>query len=178
MATKTLMTVEEFTPLLERRDVWYELVEGEVVTVSPTMPLHNLVRDHLLVLLRAFVVAQKLGTVFAEQAFQLSRDTVRIPDISFLSAGREFEMDKLPLGGPDLAIEVISPTNSSREMEQRVSDYFAAGTKRVWLIYPEHTEVYVHGQVGVIRRHGDELLEDTELLPGFSVKVSTLFEQV
>jgi len=138
MATKTLMTVEEFLPLLESRDVWYELVEGEVVAVSPTLPLHNLVRDHLHVLLRTFVMAHKLGTVFAEQAFQLSQDTVRIPDVSFLRAERQFEMNKLPVGGPDLAVEVISPSNTAREMNQRASEYFAAGSTRVWHVYPEH----------------------------------------
>jgi Uma2 family endonuclease len=85
--------------------------------------------------------------------------------------------DKLPEGAPDLAIEVISPSNTLREMEQRVSDFFAAGSTRVWLVDPEVQEVYVHGLGGVVRRRGDETLEEPELLPGFSVKVSSLFEQ-
>ena len=62
-------------------------------------------------------------------------------------------------------------------MDRRISDFFAAGSTRVWLVYPEHREVYVHGLAGVVRRSGDETLEDPELLPGFSVKVSSLFEQ-
>ena len=177
MATKTLMSVEEFVCLPEPPDSRYELAEGELVAMSPTMPLHNLVRDKLLVLLRTFVMGQRLGTVFSEQAYQLSRNTVRIPDISFMRAERQFEMNKLPVGGPDLAVEVISPTNTPREMDQRVSEYFAAGSKRVWLVYPEHGEVYVHGLAGVTRRRGEENLEDPELLPGFSVKVSSLFTQ-
>jgi Uma2 family endonuclease len=176
MATKTLLTVEEFIPLLESRDTWYELVEGEVVTVSPGMFLHNRVRDRLLHLLMTFLESHKLGTVVSEQPFHLFGSTVRYPDVAFVRSGRELPPKALPKGAPDLAVEVISPTNTPREMDQRVSDFFAAGCKRVWLVYPEHREVYIHGLAGVSRRRGEEILEDTELLPGFSVNVSSLFD--
>ena len=177
MATKTLLTVDEFLRLPEPLDCSYELVEGELITVSPGMFLHNHVRDNLLVLLKTFVEERRLGTVVAEQSFHLFGNTVRVPDVAFVRSGRILPPDKLPEGGPDLAIEVISPTNTLREMDQKVSDFFAAGSTRVWLVYPEHREVYVHGLSGVIRRRGDETLEDPELLPGLSVKVSSLFEQ-
>ena len=176
MATKTLLTIEEFVPLLEARDVRYELAEGEVVTVSPTMARHNLVRDKLLRLLSAFVEARKLGIVISEQPFHLFRSTVRIPDGAFVRSGKNLALDELPQGAPDLAAEVISPSNTPREMDQRVSDFFAAGCQRVWLVYPEHQEVYIHGLSGVTRRTAEDLLEDEELLPGFSVKVGTIFE--
>jgi Uma2 family endonuclease len=141
------------------------------------MFLHNYVRDTLLVLLRTFVEAHQLGTVVSEQPFHLFRSTVRYPDVAFVRSGRTLPSDKFPEGAPDLAIEVISPTNTPHEMDRRVSDFFAAGSTRVWLVYPEQREVYVHGLAGVVRRPGDETLEDPELLPGFSVKVSSLFEQ-
>lgn len=178
MATKTLITVDEFLRLPEPMDVVCELVEGEVVAMSPTMPLHNLVRDKILMLLREFVLAHRLGTVLSEQAFQLSNNTVRIPDVSFTGSKRRFEINKLPIGAPDLAVEVISPTDSPREMDRRVSDFFAAGATRVWIVYPEEREVYIHGMSGVVCCKGDENLEDPELLRGFSIKVSTLFEQM
>jgi Uma2 family endonuclease len=178
MATKTLFTVDEFLRLPEPMDVVRELVEGEIVLMSPTMPLHNLVRDKILMLLREFVLAHGLGTVLSEQAFQLSNHTVRIPDVSFTGIKRQFQMDKLPIGAPDLAVEVISPTNSPREMDRRVSDFFAAGATRVWIVYPEEREVYIHGMSGVVCRKGDETLEDPELLPGLSIKVSVLFERI
>ncbi len=176
MATKTLLTVEEFIRLPEPPDARYELVEGELVTVSPAMARHNRMRDRLLILLSTFAEGRKLGTVLAEQPFHLFARTVRVPDVAFVRAGRTVPLDELPEGAPDLAIEVISPTNTPREMDQRVSDFFAAGSKRVWLVYPEHGEVYIHGLAGVTRRRADERLEDPELLQGFSVKVSDLFE--
>ncbi len=177
MATKTLMTVEEFMPLLESRDVWYELVEGEVLTVSPGMFRHNQSRDAIFFALQVFLKDRHLGTVVTEQPFHLFGNTVRIPDVAFVRSGRELPPEKLPEGAPDLAVEVVSPSNTPRELDARISDYFAAGCQRVWLVYPEHGEVYVHGLAGVTRRRGEEILEDPELLPGFSVRVSSLFEQ-
>ncbi|MGH9396612.1 MAG: Uma2 family endonuclease [Terriglobia bacterium] len=176
MATKTLLTVEEFIPLLESCDVWYELVEGEVVTVSPGMFQHNNVRDRLLHLLMTFLEGHKLGTVVAEQPFHLFGNTVRYPDVAFVVSGRDLPPRALPEGAPDLAIEVISPSNTPREMNQKMSDFFAVGCKRVWLVYPEHREVYIHGLAGITRRTAEEALEDRELLPGFSVKVASLFD--
>ncbi|MGO9274453.1 MAG: Uma2 family endonuclease [Terriglobia bacterium] len=176
MATKTLLTIEEFLRLPQPPDASYELVEGELVTVSPGMLPHNIVRDDTLVIVKAFLAGRKLGTVVAEQSFHLFGNTVRVPDLAFIRSGRELATDRPIEGAPDLVIEVVSPTNTPREISQRISDYFAAGCKRAWILYPEHREVYIHGLGGVVRRHGDELLEDSELLPGFSVKVSSLFE--
>jgi Uma2 family endonuclease len=176
MATKTLLTVEEFLRLPEPPDCFYELVEGELITVSPEMFLHNEVRDNLLILLKTFAEAHRLGTVVSGQLFHLFGNTVRFPDVAFVRSGRMLPPDKLPQGAPDLAIEVISATNTPHEIDRRISDFFAAGSTRVWLVYPEHHEVYIYGQRGVTCKQGDDLLEDPELLPGFSVKVSSLFE--
>lgn len=177
MATKTLLTLGDFLSLPEPDDCKYELVEGELVQMSPTMPLHNLVRDRLLILLGAFLKGKGQGIAVSEQAFILSQRTVRIPDIAFVREGRLKDLHRLPEGAPDLAIEVISPSNTPREMDQKVSDYFAAGCKRVWVIYPAEHEVYVYGSAGVVaRRAGEDALEEPELLPGFSVKTSNLFE--
>jgi Uma2 family endonuclease len=176
MATKTLLTIEDFIRLPEPPDATYELVEGELITVSPGMFPHNIVRDNVLVVFRAFLAGRKLGTVVAEQAFHLFADTVRVPDVAFIRSGRNLATDRPIEGAPDLAVEVVSPTNTPREISRRISDYFAAGCKRVWVLYSDEKEVYIHGLGGVVRRPGDELLEDPELFPGFSVKVSALFE--
>ena len=173
------MTVEDFVWLPESvgtQDVRYELVEGELLTMSPGMLPHNLIRDKLLFVLMSFLQDRKLGTVVSEQAFQLSERTVRVPDIALVRAGRQLATDRPIEDAPDLAVEVISPRNSPREIDRRVSDYFAAGGQRVWLVYPEHREIYIYGLAGVTRRKADEQLEDRDLLPGFSVLVAALFE--
>jgi Uma2 family endonuclease len=176
MVNKAHMTIEDFVRLPEcvgDQDVRYELVEGELVEVALGMLLHNLVRDNVLIALLEHVSRKKCGTVIGMQHFHLFSNTVRRPDVSFVRAGRGLPLNTLPEGAPDLAIEVVAPTNTPRETDQRISDYFAAGGRRVWVAYFEDREVYVH--CGVTRRRGDDLLEDAELLPGFSVKVSELF---
>jgi Uma2 family endonuclease len=177
MATKTLMTVEEFFRLREQADTRYELADGELIAVPRTTPEHSHVAETLLVALRNFLAQRGTGQVWSEQPFQLSGDTVRIPDISVVRANRTIAPGQIPEGAPELAVEIESPERAVREHFRRLGDYFAAGCKRVWMVYPEHGEVYMHGLAGVTRRRGDEALEDSELLPGFSVKVSSLFEQ-
>jgi len=137
---------------------------------------HNRVRDTALILLREFVEGRKLGIVVAEQCFHLFRNTVRIPDVAIILGDQDLATERPIEGAPDLIVEVVSPTNTAREIHQRISDYFAAGCKRVWVFYPEEKEIYVHGPGGVTRRRGDELLAEPELLPGFSVQVSSFFE--
>jgi Uma2 family endonuclease len=176
MATKTLLTVDDFLRLPEPPDAHYELVDGELITVSPGMLRHNLIRDKLLILLRAVTEERKLGTVVAEQSFHLFGNTVRVPDVAFVRSERTLPLDSLPEGAPDIAVEVVSPSNTPREIDQRISDYFAGGCRRVWLVYPEHGELYIHGLAGVTRRQGDDLIQDAELLPGFSVKTASVFE--
>jgi Uma2 family endonuclease len=178
MATKAMLTIEDFVRLPEsvgEQDVRYELVEGEISPMSPTVPAHNRVRGRVERLLAAFVEQHGLGEVLAEQAFHLFGNTVRIPDVSFVRASRPLDPHCVPEGPPNLAVEVVSPSNTPREIDQRISDYFAAGCQRVWVVHPEDHEVYIHGLTGVTRRRAEDLLEDSELLPGFSAKVSELF---
>ncbi len=178
MAGKALLTVEEFLRLPESagdRDGRYELVEGEAVEIGPEMLLHNLVRDCVLIALLDYVEAQKCDTVVGIQHFHLFGNTVRRLDVSFVRAGRELPLHTLPQGAPDLAVEVVSPSNTPREIDQRIGDYFAAGCQRVWVAYYDEREVHIHGLAGVTRLSGDDLLEDAELLPGFSLKVLELF---
>ena len=114
MATKAHLTVEDFVRLPESvggRDVRYELVEGELVTVSPAMFPHNRVRDNVLVTLMRFLQDGKLGMVISLQAFHLFGNTVRTPGVAFIRSGRDLAKDRPIEGAPDLAIEVVSPTN-------------------------------------------------------------------
>lgn len=179
MATKALLTVEDFMrppDSVGGSDVRYELVEGELFEIAPEVLFHNLVRDNVLIALLEYADEKNRGTAIGMQHFHLFANTVRRPDVSFVRAGRELPLDSLPEGAPDLAVEVVSPANTPREIDQRISDYFAAGCRRVWMAYFEGREVYIHGLAGVTRRCGDDLLEDAELLPEFSVKVSEFFE--
>lgn len=89
MATRTLMSIEQYDALPEKEGVKYELNEGELVTVSPSPRLlHNRVRDEIGFRLREYVQSRGLGEVTMETDFKLSEGTIRIPDVAFLHAGR------------------------------------------------------------------------------------------
>jgi Uma2 family endonuclease len=93
MATKTLLTIEQFDELPVKEGIPYELNEGRLLTMTEPMPRHNWVRDNVARLAGNFVEEQKLGRVFLETGYQLTRETVRIPDVSFVPADRMREID-------------------------------------------------------------------------------------
>jgi Uma2 family endonuclease len=179
MATKTLVTIEQFDQLPVREGILYELNEGEVVTMTEPMPRHNWVRDNIARLMGNFVEERKLGRVFLETGYQLTPETVRIPDVSFVPANRmrEIDLDRRILGAPALAIEVVSPSDLAQELTQKVAQYLSAGAKTVWVLYPKTQDAHVfRADGGSFVRREHEALEDPELLPDFSLDLKTVFE--
>jgi Uma2 family endonuclease len=179
MATKTLLTIEQFDQLPVTEGVLYELNEGELVTMTGPMPRHNFVRDRVARLMGNFVEARKLGTVFLETGYQLTPETVRIPDVSFIPADRMrgIDLDRRIQGAPALAVEVVSPADLAEELAQKVKQYLAAGAKAVWVFFPKTREVQVSRADGKsLVCHEPETLEDPDLLPGFSLDLKTVFQ--
>jgi Uma2 family endonuclease len=178
MATKTLLSVEQFDQLPITEGILYELNEGELATVTEPMPRHNWVRDTVARLMGNFVEERKLGRVFLETGYQLTPDTVRIPDISFLPEGRvrEIDLDTRIQGAPALAVEVVSPTDLAEDLTQKVKQYLAGGVKAVWVFYPKTHEVQVFRADGsFLVCHEPEMLEEPDVLPGFSMDLKAVF---
>ena len=178
MSTGNLLTIEEFDALPIKEGVLYELTKGAVVTIPERFPRHNLARDNVARLIGRFVDERNLGHVFVGTGYQLGPDTVRIPDVSFLPAERlqEIDLDKRICGAPALVVEVISPTDLAEDLRQKVEQYIAAGTHSVWVCFPKIRAVDVlRGDRSSFVRHENELLEEPEVLPGFSLEVKTIF---
>jgi Uma2 family endonuclease len=178
MGTTTKLTFEEFERLPEQEGRKYELDEGELVMEpSPTF-LHNRVRGRIARLLTEFVERKKLGEIIEEMDFRLDRDTVRNPDIAFVTTEhlKRIDVNRSPVdGAPALAIEVISPTNSAEETARKIRQYLRGGCQSVWVIYPALKAIEVHSGAGIIHIEDPALLEDQKVLPGFSVEVSSIF---
>jgi Uma2 family endonuclease len=176
--------------LLTADDLWRmpsdrrrELVKGEVRTMAPAGFEHGAVIDNLQFLLSNHVRKNRLGVVLgAETGFLLARDpdTVRGADIAFLS------MSRLPEGGrptgyfpgpPDLAVEVVSPNDTLTEVEDKVDDYLAAGTKLVWVVNPRRKTVTVHRPAAPPAMLGatDTLTADEDVIAGFRCGVAEIF---
>lgn len=177
-----LYTAEEFWQFDFEESKRYELIEGEIVEMAPSKPVNSITAARILAAVLNFVDAHDLGYVQgADGGYTLSPNTVRIPDVSFISKARVPEIPSEFVGGPDLAIEVISASESSQDVIKKVRMYFAAGTKLVWAFYPEDEMVYVYRptedgfNVQPIDINGT--LDGEDVLPGFSLPVKQIFKK-
>ena len=179
---KTLLTSEELLRL-SRTGRRYELVEGELYEMPPAGARHGGVAMRIGSILSNYVYSNQLGEVFAaETGFVLQRnpDTVRAPDASYVAKDR-LPPEGLPVGflglAPDLAVEVVSPSDSPAEVEGKVEDWLRAGTRLVWVIHSETRSVTVYPALeDVWDLSEDDTLEGGQVVPGFACAVRELFQ--
>jgi Uma2 family endonuclease len=178
MATRTLISLEDYEALPEAENGFeYELSNGElIVLASPTL-FHNWIRDDILERFRVFLRQHPhLGKVTSETDFRLAPNTVRRPDVAFVSAAKLESVDprKRLDFAPDLAIEIASPND---DLPRKIQDYLAAGT-RVWALYPDARVARIHrpGEQAVVRdADARDNLGDAELLPGLKIPLAEIF---
>lgn len=174
------LTIEEFERLPD--DEWRcELVRGVVVREPPAGFEHGRVANRILHLLTGFVEKHDLGEVLAsETGFVLFEEppTVRAPDAAFVAEGRVPFPAPPGFGrlAPDLAVEVVSPSNTIAQIHSKVLDYLDAGSHLVWVVDPTTRSVTAYRSRKEIRLLAeDEDLDGGEVLPGFQVKLSEIF---
>lgn len=179
VAAKQRMSIEEFAEIDEPGH--FDLVDGEVWSMSPTKGPHA---ELLLIvgsLLLEHVRARRLGRVFGgDMGFRLDSATVLCPDVAFVQTNR------IPDGGipaffdgaPDLAVEVISPSERPSRIQTKVARYLEAGSALVWCVYPETRQVVVY-------RADDSLpeivsvggiLSGGHLLPDLQIPLASIFD--
>lgn len=175
-----LITADE---LLKMGDIGRcELVYGELIMMSPAGAEDGMVVVRFGRFLDEFVAEHRLGVVFgAETGFKIHTDpdTVRAPDASFVRRDRikgKLTRKFYP-GVPDLAVEVISPDDTRREMAEKVNMWLVHGTQTVWVADPAKMAITIHrvGQKPLTRGVGD-VIDDEPLLPGFVLQVSKIFQ--
>lgn len=184
MSTTTApMTAEELL-LLPSGEHRYELVKGELHTITPAGYEHGDVASEIGMLLREHVKRRQRDRVFgAETGFLIERDpdTVRAPDAAFVRQER-IEEEGIPRGyfpgAPDLAVEVISPSETAQQADDKARAWLAAGTRLVWNIRPltRSVEVYrPNAEVEVLSAADD--LSGEEVVPGFTCRDRGLFPE-
>jgi Uma2 family endonuclease len=161
-----------------------ELIRGEIVHMTPAGAEHGDVGGEAFHWVKAFVKEHRLGKVYsADTGFVIARDpdTVRAPDVAFVRAQR---IPPHPVrgffpGAPDLAVEVVSPSDRLSEVAAKVDEWLSAGTQSVWVVDPANRSVEVYRQGNQVLRYraGDEL-RDEPALPGFAMKIADLFAGV
>jgi Uma2 family endonuclease len=182
---KTLLTADEFYDFCCKNDGRYELVDGEVVELSPVNDEHSGIASNIVTAFNNYSRRRGFGQAGVEAGYIVlsGPDTVRGPDVSFrlVPRNRRRQSAGFLSGAPDIAVEVVSPSNTTAEMERKVREYLAAGSQRVWVVYPatptSARRVAVHrADGGVITYTGDDVITDEELLPGFSLPLAEIFE--
>jgi Uma2 family endonuclease len=177
---KKLLTAEEFFQLPGPSDgSQQELVRGEIVTMPPPGGLHGVTCSKTDRRLGAFIDSGPGGTLVCnDTGFITERnpDSVRGPDLSYWTKER---LQEIPVGyiemPPDMLVEVLSPSNTSKKIRAKLQEYFKRGVRLVWVIAPEDRTITIY-------RNADEgrLLHETatvtgeDVLPGFTCKVSEL----
>jgi Uma2 family endonuclease len=165
-------------------DSLYEVVDGQIVELPPMGAYEGVTASLLAIALGSVIKAQKLGRLAVETLFWLDRTgkLKRRPDLAFVSA------EKWPLGKrvpwteawdvvPDLAIEVVSQSNKADEIAVKLVDYFRAGVKQVWIIYPVTRQVYIYTSLTSVQILIEPAeLDGGDLIPDFRLSLSELFE--
>ncbi len=179
MSTATkLMTANELLSL--PGGFRYELVKGELLTMSPAGEEHGAVIMNLAVPLGQHVKANKLGRVYgAATGFKLETDpdTVLAPDIAFIKQERLGTLIKsYRVGAPDLVVEVLSPGESKNKIEKKTSRWLQGGALAVWVVDP-HTRLVSVCRLNAETRFLSEkdVLSGDIIVPGFSFPVSEIF---
>lgn len=174
------MTADELGRL-PKVDKLYELVRGELITMSPAGYDHGQIGQNFLLLLHSYVKKADLGGVVGpDTGFVLGRnpDTVRGPDGAFVKKERIPTPRPIKFweGAPDLAIEVLSPSDSATEMDAKVQEYLDAGATEVIVVTPKMkmVKIFRHGQTATVLRSGD-ILRDLESVPGFQCHIDEIF---
>jgi Uma2 family endonuclease len=181
-AAPRLMTAEELAELPEAPSVRYELVRGELRCMSPSFALPGVVAFKFSVKFGSYVEQHDLGVCgTAESAFKIASDpdTVRAPDVWFV------RKERIPPGGipddsywpgvPDLAVEVLSPSDRFSKVMEKMRDYLDAGTPLVWVFDPVgRTSAIFRPDARPILLDKDGVLDGGETVPGFSVRLRDL----
>ncbi len=183
----TAMTLEP-TPIPEwslADEPLYEVVNGQRVEMPPMSAYAIWIASRLLGRLDHFAEDRKLGSVVAEMLFILDpqRGLKRRPDLAFVSA-EKWPLDRIPPEHgdweviPDLAVEVVSPSDLFEDVIAKINEYFRFGIRQVWLVIPILRQVYVFGSPTVVHILGErDELDGGTLLPGFRLPVATIFQR-
>lgn len=182
------LSYEEYFELPEMRQR-YEIIDGELIMSPSPTPYHQWISDNLVLLLKPFVQSRKLGVVISAPVDVLIHQAplrIRQPDLLFLSAkrsgitsGPELRGMQLLKIAPDLVVEILSPSNTRRQIAEKLEDYQRIGVKECWMISPEAHTVEVlrlsPETVKTVEILGIGSVVRSEVIEGIEILVADIF---
>ena len=172
------MTADELADLPDS-PFRHELVKGELLTMPLPFKQHGEVSANLMFALAQYVKANKFGVVYARSGFKLESDpdTVLGPDVAFVRRERVGTISKkYRQDAPDLAVEVISPSQRPQAIRRKTELCLQLGARAVWNVNPQTRTVSVHRDNGEVTHFsGSDVLTDDDVLPGFRISLTEIF---
>ena len=184
MATATMPeTILEIEPLVVTEDALHEIVDDQLVETSPIGAYPAKLATTLGLYLGTHLLAHPNGQVVIEALFRLDSKNQRRPDVAFVSHARWPKGRRAPDGDPwevvpDLAVEVVSKNDLAWDVLSKVGQYFNAGVRAVWLVFPREEVVHVFTsftQISVLT--GNDDLDGGDIISGFRLPLTSLFEK-
>ena len=178
MATTTTITGAQFDAMPYEEGRRWELVNGDLISVSSPTPRHQDIVFEILLAVRRYLRRSGIaGRAYQEVEFALTENDRVRPDVGVVIGEKATRLnpDKVPISGaPDIAIEVISPTERASESHDKVRAYLRNGTMEVWQVYPKSRTVQIHrGDIARSLEWSQPV--ETDLLPGFALQLASLF---
>ena len=172
MSTATMEQVKE-------PDFLYEVVDGQIVE-KPVGRKESILAVVLYDLIKPFIQAHGLGRPLIETAYWLPpKNNERRPDVSFVSNARwpanEADLDDGNPLVPDLAVEIVCPSNQYDDIDEKIEEYFAAGVLEVWVVSRRFRHVMIHEAGGSVRKWNASETLTSKVLPGFQLPLIQLF---
>ncbi len=179
---KQLYTLDEYHAFMDRpenRDRIFELIDGVLIEKMPSFTPSQIAME-IVFFFKLYLHEHPIGYITGpDGGYLINDEDVLIPDVGYIAKVRLPETpDREALVPPDLAVEVKSPTDRKRALRRKAERYLAAGTKVVWLVYPDEqiVEVYVGDEdVKTVGMNGT--LDGGDVLPGFTLAVKDIFAQ-
>ncbi len=182
----SLADFETFIALPENADKHFELIDGDFYEMTPTSELPTVIGIEIATYLRVFAREHGLGIVTgADGGFQLSPHDAPAPDAAFIARGRLKGLRKRGFFqiAPDLAVEVVSPSDSVTAVQRKAARYLALGVREVWIVYPSEGRADVcrpdpsgENTMRVKQLNQEDALEGGDILPNFRLPLATLFD--
>ncbi len=182
-----VMTIEELVRLYEEEGP-FEIIDGERIVLSPPKAGHVSLTKRILFAVEGFAVEHDLGEAYSEGPFVETYSPIwvkgsRVPDVMFFAKERleqykaenpDWE-DKPFVLLPDLVEEVISSNDKYTEVAAKVDKYLEDGVRMVWIADQKRRTITVRTPTEYVTLSADDMLTGGDVLPGFSVKVASLF---
>ncbi len=176
-------TEKDLLRILDHEDCLAELIDGTIVE-KPMATRESMLAGDLVFQMKLYLRDNDLGALTVpDGTLRLEVGQIRAPDIAFIRweqlPGKVYPSEPIASLCPDLAVEILSPSNTRGEMERKLLDYFKSGTKLVWLIDPESRSAEIHTSDGE-SMHLDEsgALYGGSVLPGFRLPLAELFAKL